>query len=266
MAPKIIIPDTLAIRVQGLFVTLGGHEILNNLDLDVQKGEILGVVGASGTGKSVLLRAILGMVPRTARTLGVLGVDMLRADDAQKVAIGQRVGLLFQQGALFSALTVQQNVEFVLKETYALSAADVADLARMKIALAGLPMSACDKFPSQLSGGMIKRAALARAIALDPEILFLDEPTAGLDPIGAQEFDILVRDLQKTLGLTVFMVTHDLHSLFLACDRIAALGDKRVLVCDTMENVRAFDHPWIHSYFNGPRAASIHTDGFLESH
>ncbi len=243
------------IAARGITVGFGGKLILEGLDLDVRRGEILGVVGGSGTGKSVLLRTIIGLNDRSAGTIEVFGEDMDQMSGSERQKIGRRWGVLFQQGALFSSLTVQQNVAIPLREHMHLPETLSDELARLKIEMAGLPADACGKYPSELSGGMIKRAALARALALDPDLVFLDEPTAGLDPIGAAEFDQLILRLRETLGLTVFMVTHDLDSLVTITDRIAVLGNRRVLVDGTFAELKSFDHPWVRSYFNGPRAA-----------
>jgi phospholipid/cholesterol/gamma-HCH transport system ATP-binding protein len=240
------------IRVRGLVTRFGVQTIHDGLDLDVRRGEVLGVVGGSGTGKSVLLKAIIGLVRPAAGTIQVLGDDTAALDDAARIRLQSRWGVLFQDGALFSSMTVSENIQVPLKEHTTLDPFTIAEVARIKIAMTGLPPSAGTKYPSELSGGMRKRAGLARALALDPEILFLDEPTAGLDPIGAAAFDDLIRNLQRSLGLTVFMVTHDLDSLRAICDRIAVLIDKRIVV-DTLEKLRLLDHPWIRQYFHGPR-------------
>ncbi len=245
------------IRVRDLSVGFGARMILEHLDIDVQQGEVLGVVGASGTGKSVLLRAIVGLTPRQSGHVEVFGVDMDMEAAARRRLVERRWGILFQHGALFSSLTVRQNVQVPLREYLDLGERLLNEIADVKIAMAGLKPDAGDKFPSELSGGMIKRAALARALALDPDIVFLDEPTAGLDPISAGEFDALIRNLQRTLGLTVFMVTHDLDSLATICDRIAVVGDKKILVQGDLETMLAFDHPWVQSYFCGPRARGL---------
>lgn len=242
------------IEVRGLVTRFGDHKVHDGLDLDVYRGEVLGVVGGSGTGKSVLLREIVGLMRPAAGSIKVFGADMLGASEAEHERIEQRWGVMFQDGALFSALTVAENVEVPMRGQTDLDAATRRALAELKIAMVGLPPNACDKHPSELSGGMRKRAGLARALALDPEIVFLDEPTAGLDPIGAADFDLLIRELQKTLGLTVFLVTHDLDSLHAICDRIAVLAEKKVLVTGTMAEMLKVDHPWIHAYFHGPRA------------
>lgn len=254
-------PRPSNIKVRGLTVAYGERTILENLDLDVYRGEVLGIVGASGTGKSVTLRAIVGLAPVRAGTIVVNGIDMRRADFAQRISVERRWGILFQQGALFSSLTVKQNVQLPLREYLHLDEDLLDDIALLKIALVGLRPDAADKYPSELSGGMIKRAALARALALDPEIVFLDEPTSGLDPISAGEFDDLIRSLQRTLGLTVFMVTHDLDSLASICDRIAVVGDKHILTSGTLEDMLNFEHPWVQAYFRGPRAHGIQTFG-----
>lgn len=245
------------IKVRDLTVGFGERTILEHLDLDVWRGEVLGVVGASGTGKSVTLRSIVGLAPIRAGSIEVSGVDMRHADMAKRLTVEKRWGILFQQGALFSSLTVKQNVQVPLREYLHLDEDLLEDIALLKISLVGLRPDAADKFPSELSGGMIKRAALARALALDPEIVFLDEPTSGLDPISAGEFDDLIRSLQRTLGLTVFMVTHDLDSLASICDRIAVVGDKRILTSGTLQDMLAFDHPWVQAYFHGPRARGL---------
>lgn len=242
---------------RGLTVGFSGNIILENLDIDVWRGEILGVVGGSGTGKSVLLRTIIGLNARLAGTVSILGQDIDMATAEQRVRIGRRLGVLFQQGALFSSLTVQQNVAVPLREHLRLPDRLADDLARLKVEMAGLPADACGKYPSELSGGMIKRASLARALALDPDVVFLDEPTAGLDPIGAAEFDQLTLRLRDTLGLTVFMVTHDLDSLVEITDRIAVLGNKKVLVDGTFAELKKVDHPWVNAYFNGSRAEHL---------
>jgi phospholipid/cholesterol/gamma-HCH transport system ATP-binding protein len=249
------------IRVRDLEVGFGERTIMKGLDLDVYRGEILGFVGASGQGKSVLTRAILGLVPKRGGTIEVFGEDIDTMSPAEHRAVERRWGVLFQQGALFSALTVRQNVQMPMREYLDLSSRLLDELAMLKIEMVGLKPDAADKLPSELSGGMIKRAALARALALDPEIVFLDEPTSGLDPIGAGDFDELIATLQRTLGLTVFMVTHDLDSLHSVCDRIAALGDGRILAEGTIEKMLASDHPWLRAYFHGKRARAVMADG-----
>jgi phospholipid/cholesterol/gamma-HCH transport system ATP-binding protein len=245
------------IRVRDLEVGFGERTIMKGLDLDVYRGEILGFVGASGQGKSVLTRTILGLVPRRAGTIEVFGQNLDELPAHVRRATERRWGVLFQQGALFSALTVKQNVQLPMREYLTLSERLLDELAMLKIEMVGLNPDAADKLPSELSGGMIKRAALARALALDPEILFLDEPTSGLDPIGAGDFDELIATLQRTLGLTVFMVTHDLDSLYSVCDRIAALGEGKILAAGTIETMLASDHPWLRAYFHGKRARVV---------
>lgn len=246
--------DDIAISIRGLRNAFGSQVVHEALDLDVRRGEILGVVGGSGTGKSVLMRAILGLRPAQAGRIEVFGRD-LDADPAARKAMERRAGVLFQDGALFSSLTVQENVEVPLKEHHPeLPRRLRCELARLKIRLAGLSADAGDKLPAQLSGGMRKRAGLARALALDPELLFLDEPTAGLDPIGAAAFDELLKTLKQALGLTVFLITHDLDTLYAICDRVAVLAEGRVLAIGSLADVERFDHPWLQEYFHGPRA------------
>jgi len=250
-----------AISIRGLVTRFGQQVVHDGLDLEVRRGEVLGVVGGSGTGKSVLLRTIVGLNRPAAGRIEVLGQDTSRLGDAEWRRLESRWGVLFQSGALFSSLTVAENIMVPLKEHAHLSARMKMELACLKIAMVGLPPDAGTKFPSQLSGGMKKRAGLARSLALDPELLFLDEPTAGLDPIGAAAFDELIRSLQQSLGLTVFMVTHDLDSLSAICDRIAVLVDRRIKV-DTMEHLLGDPHPWIRAYFHGPRGrAARHAEG-----
>jgi phospholipid/cholesterol/gamma-HCH transport system ATP-binding protein len=243
--------------VRGVTVSFGQQTVLENLDLDVYRGEILGFVGASGAGKSVLLRTVLGLNKKQAGTIRLFGVDLDEASEAERMQIDMRLGVLFQHGALFSALTVQENIQVPMREYLDLPQKLMDELARLKIELVGLAPDSAAKFPSELSGGMIKRAALARALALDPDLVFLDEPTSGLDPIGAAEFDELVEKLRDTMGLTVYMVTHDLDSLFSACDRIAVLGKKKVLIEGTIEEMLASEEPWVKSYFRGKRARQI---------
>jgi phospholipid/cholesterol/gamma-HCH transport system ATP-binding protein len=245
------------IRVRDLVVGFGERLIMKKLDLDVYRGEILGFVGPSGQGKSVLTRAILGLVPKREGSIEVFGENLDELSPKARQEVERRWGVLFQQGALFSALTVRQNVQVPMREYLDLSDRLLDELAMLKIEMVGLKPDAADKLPSELSGGMIKRAALARALSLDPEILFLDEPTSGLDPIGAGEFDELIGTLQRTLGLTVFMVTHDLDSLYTVCDRIAALGDGRIIAQGTVDAMEASDHPWVRSYFHGKRARAV---------
>ena len=243
-----------ALRVRGLSNSFGNQVVHKDLDLDVRTGEIIGVVGGSGTGKSVLMRAILGLRRPQAGTIEVLGVDALSEDVEERLKIERNSGVLYQNGALFSSLTVAENVMVPLKEHHHELPADlIHDLAILKIRLSGLEDSSADKFPSQLSGGMVKRAALARALALDPALLFLDEPTAGLDPISAAAFDQLILSLQRALGLTVFLITHDLDTLYTICNRVAVLADGRVLVNAPLSEVEKFDHPWVQEYFHGPR-------------
>lgn len=241
------------IRVTGLRTQFNEHTIHEDLNLEVRRGEVIGVVGGSGTGKSVLLRSIIGLQRPTAGKIEVFGQDVTSLSDSERRALEQRWGVLFQDGALFSSLTVAQNVMVPLKEHTDLPRALIEEITALKVAMVGLPEEACGKYPSELSGGMRKRAGLARALAMDPEILFLDEPTAGLDPIGAAAFDSLIKDLQETMKLTVFMVTHDLDSLFAICDRIAVLVDKHVMI-GTIESLLRESHPWIRDYFHGPRS------------
>ena len=243
----------LIVEVRGLVNRFGTQTIHQDLDLDIHRGEILGVVGGSGTGKSVLLRSIVGLRRPTAGSVKVFGEDLQRLGPTDRSRLERRFGVLFQAGALFSSLTVTENVALPLIEHAGLSRGDAEHLAGIKLALAGLPANAGAKYPSELSGGMVKRAALARALALDPDILFLDEPTAGLDPIGAAAFDELIRTLRDAMGLSVFLVTHDLDTLYAICDRIAVLSDKRVLIADTLERVAQTDDTWVQDYFHGPR-------------
>ncbi|WP_425523495.1 ABC transporter ATP-binding protein [Jiella flava] len=249
--------DGIIIRARDVDVSFGEKKILEHLSLDVRRGEILGFVGPSGAGKSVLLRTILGLNAKQGGTIEVFGIDYHAASEREKLSVERRWGVLFQHGALFSSLTVRENIEVPMREYLDLSPKLREDLARLKIDLVGLAPDAADKYPSELSGGMIKRAALARALALDPEIVFLDEPTSGLDPIGAADFDQLIMTLRDTLGLSVYMVTHDLDSLFQACDRIAVLGDRKVLVEGPLSKMLDYDHPWVKSYFHGKRARTV---------
>lgn len=250
--------DTLSdtapiIQIRELCNRFGDHVVHEHLNLDVYKGEIVGLVGGSGTGKSVLLRTILGLRRPNEGTIHVFGKSLFDLNDKERAIVERRFGVLFQQGALFSSLTTIENVAMPLIEHAGLHRAQAEDLALLKMVLAGLPVNAANRFPSELSGGMIKRAALARALALDPDILFLDEPTAGLDPIGASEFDQLILTLRNALGLTVFLVTHDLDTLYTICDRVAVLAEKHVLINDQLTHVEKFNHPWVQDYFNGPR-------------
>ncbi|MFT4012152.1 MAG: ABC transporter ATP-binding protein [Paracoccus sp. (in: a-proteobacteria)] len=248
------------IQVRGLRTQFGRHVVHDGLDLDLRRGEILGVVGGSGTGKSVLLRTIVGLNRPAAGAVRVLGQDVAALSGPAREALERRWGVMFQDGALFSALTVQENVEVPLRAVPGLSDAQREGLAQLKVSMAGLPWNANGKYPSDLSGGMKKRAGLARALALDPEIVFLDEPTAGLDPIGADAFDRLIVGLRDALNLSVFLVTHDLDTLHACCDRIAVLSQKRVLVTGTMADMLTVDDPWVHEYFHGPRARAAMTE------
>ncbi|WP_411817647.1 ABC transporter ATP-binding protein [Hyphococcus sp. DH-69] len=249
------------IEVSGLKTQFGDFVVHENLDLNVRQSEIIGVVGGSGTGKSVLMRAIIGLKRPSEGSVHVFGQDYYKADDKTRMAIEQRWGVLFQGGALFSSMTVAQNVMAPIREHMDVGEALAQDIAALKISMSGLPEEAGAKYPSELSGGMKKRAGLARALALDPEIVFLDEPTAGLDPIGAAKFDELIVNLKESLGLTVFMVTHDLDTLHSTCDRVAVLAEKRVIACGPLEEVRRNEHPWIQEYFSGPRGRAALASG-----
>lgn len=242
------------IRVRDLVTRFGLTVVHEGLDLDVRKGEILGVVGGSGAGKSVLLRIIISLMKPYSGTVEINGLPQAGLTSDELTQERRRWGVLFQDGALFSALTVAQNIQVPLREYFTMSQDLMDEIAALKISMVGLPPEAGAKYPSDLSGGMRKRAGLARALALDPDILFLDEPTAGLDPIGAADFDILIRQLKEALGLTVFLVTHDLDTLHAVCDRIAVLVDKRVIVVGTIDDLLEYDHPWVEEYFKGPRA------------
>jgi phospholipid/cholesterol/gamma-HCH transport system ATP-binding protein len=242
------------IRIRGLRNQFGAQVVHDNLDLDVRRGEIIGVVGGSGSGKSVLMRSIIGLREPDAGEIDVLGVNARSYKNEDRLAIERNIGVLFQDGALFSSLTVGENVQVPLKEHHPdLPDSLMYELALLKVKLAGLPADAIDKLPAQLSGGMRKRAGLARALALDPPLLFLDEPTAGLDPIGAAAFDKLTRSLQQALGLTVFLITHDLDTLYTICDRVAVLADRHVVAVAPLAEIELLDHPWVQEYFNGPR-------------
>lgn len=243
-----------AIRVSDLVVGFGRQIVLDHLTLDVRKGEIIGLVGASGGGKSVLMRTIIGLIPKRSGRIEVMGVEIGEAYGSATHAAAERWGILFQQGALFSSLTARQNVQFPLREKLVLSQELMDEIATAKLEMVGLAPEDGDKFPSQLSGGMTKRVALARALALDPPIVFLDEPTSGLDPIAAGDFDALIKTLQMTLGLTVFMVTHDLASLNTVCDRVAALADGKIAAIGAMSELLRSEHPWVKSYFHGKRS------------
>jgi phospholipid/cholesterol/gamma-HCH transport system ATP-binding protein len=249
--------ERLAIRIEDLVVGFGDRVVLDHLSLDVRQGEILGLVGASGGGKSVLLRTIIGLIPMRQGRIEVLGMN-LGAHRVASNAMGGRWGVLFQHGALFSSLTVLQNVQFPMREHLQVSERLMRDVAMAKLEMVGLRPEDAAKVPAELSGGMTKRAALARALALDPEIVFLDEPTSGLDPIAAGEFDALIRTLQKTLRLTVLMATHDLNSVTGVCDRVAALADGRIVTVGSMATVLASSHPWVQAYFGGERARALH--------
>jgi phospholipid/cholesterol/gamma-HCH transport system ATP-binding protein len=243
------------IQVRDVVVGFRDRVVLDHLSLDVYRGEVLGFVGGSGAGKSVLLRTIIGLVPKRTGNIEVLGANLDTVNDDELQAIERRWGILFQQGALYSSLTVRQNIQFPIREYLDLSDRLLDEIAVAKLEMVGLSPDVQEKYPSELSGGMTKRVALARALALDPEIVFLDEPTSGLDPIGAGEFDELIKTLQQTLGLTVFMVTHDLDSLHEVCDRIAVLVEGKVILEGPMEVMLASEHPWLKAYFRGKRAA-----------
>jgi len=242
------------VRVRGLDAGFSGKLVLHGLNLDIYRGEVLGCVGGSGTGKSVLLRTILGLVDKRGGSIEIFGRDVDTLTQAEFGSLERRIGVMFQHGALFSGLTVKQNVELPMREHLRISPQLAGELAMLKIELAGLAPDAAHKYPAELSGGMTKRAALARALALDPELVFLDEPTSGLDPIGAAEFDELISTLQRTLGLTVFMVTHDLDSLYSICDRIAALAEGKVIAEGPIAAMLSSEHPWLRAYFHGKRA------------
>lgn len=242
------------ISVRGLVTRFGDHTVHDGLNLDVRRGEIIGIVGGSGTGKSVLLQAVVGLLKPKAGQITVFGENVRDTSPQDYRRLRRRWGVMFQDGALFSSLNVQQNVEAPMREQLDLSDETRAALAAIKVRMVGLPENALPKMPSELSGGMRKRAGFARAIALDPEIVFLDEPTAGLDPIGAAAFDTLIAQLRRALGLTVFLVTHDLDSLHAICDRVAVLAEGRVLATGTMAEMLNVDHPWVQAYFKGPRA------------
>jgi phospholipid/cholesterol/gamma-HCH transport system ATP-binding protein len=242
-----------AIRVRDLVVGFGRQIVIDHLSLDVRRGEILGLVGASGGGKTVLMRTIIGLIPRRSGEIEVMGT----ANGHNAISAAEKWGILFQQGALFSSLTVRQNIQFPLRENLELSQMLMDEIATAKLEMVGLRPQDGDKFPSELSGGMTKRVALARALALDPAIVFLDEPTSGLDPIAAGDFDALIKTLQKTLGLTVFMVTHDLASLNTVCDRVAALADGKIVAIGPMREVLESSHPWVRAYFHGKRSQML---------
>lgn len=246
-----------ALRVRDLRVVLDDKTILDGLDLDIRRGEILGVIGASGSGKSVLARTILGLLPKAGGVIEMFGQDLDAITQEQRRALEQRCGVMFQHGALFSSLTIAENIQLPMRELLHLSPALMTEMAMLKLEMVGLPGDAAEKYPAQLSGGMTKRAALARALALDPEVLFLDEPTSGLDPIAADSFDQLLLTLKASLNLTVMMITHDLSSLHATCDRIAAIARGKVIAVGTLRDLLAHDDPWLRGYFAGERGRTI---------
>jgi phospholipid/cholesterol/gamma-HCH transport system ATP-binding protein len=241
------------IRVRGIVNRFGHQVVHDGLDLDVMPGEVFGIVGGSGSGKSVLLRTMLGLQRPSSGTVEIDGHEITKASPAELQAVKRRYGVTFQQGALFTSLTVAQNVQLPIAEYYAASEGTLDELAELKIRMVGLPSDAADKYPAQLSGGMVKRAALARALALDPALLFLDEPTSGLDPISAAAFDRLVLYLQKNLSLTVVMITHDLDTIFRTCNRIGVIVDRQ-MISGTLDEIVRHEHPWIREYFHGERS------------
>ncbi len=244
----------VVLRAKDLVAGFGDQVVLDHLSLEVFAGEIRGVVGGSGSGKSVLLRTIIGLLPKRGGSIEILGVAMDRASDEELRALERRWGIMFQQGALFSSITVRENLQFAMREYLDISDKLLDEMAVAKLEMVGLAPADADKYPSELSGGMTKRVALARALALDPEFVFLDEPTSGLDPIAAGEFDELIKTLQTTLGLTVFMVTHDLESVYRVCDRVAVLADGKVVAVGSIAQVLRSKHPWVQTYFAGSRA------------
>ncbi|MCB1505919.1 MAG: ATP-binding cassette domain-containing protein [Hyphomicrobiaceae bacterium] len=247
------------IRIRDLVVGFGDRTVLDGVSVDVNQGEIFGFVGGSGSGKSVLLRTVIGLIQSRSGTIDVLGHRLTGASQEQRRQIERRWGILFQQGALFSSLSVIENVQFPMREFLDLSPRMLNEVARLKLELVGLDAKDCDKFPSELSGGMIKRVALARALALDPELVFLDEPTSGLDPISAGDFDALIRTMQQTLGLTVFMITHDLQSLYTVCDRVGVLADGKVVAIGSIQEILKSPHAWVQEYFRGHRASALNS-------
>ncbi|MGJ8526995.1 ABC transporter ATP-binding protein [Maritalea sp.] len=245
------------ISLSELSVGFGDRLVLDGLSFSIRRGDVVGVIGPSGCGKSVSMRALLGLVPTRSGLIEILGKDLAKVEPKELVKTRQKIGVLFQQGALFSSLTVQENVELPMREHFRLNPDLIGQTARAKIEMAGLPKHAANLYPSELSGGMIKRAALARALALDPQLLFLDEPTAGLDPIGAAAFDNLILELRAAFDLTVFMITHDLDSLGAICDDLVVLSKGKLMCQGTLNEVRMHDDPWIKQYFGGPRARRI---------
>lgn len=246
--------EDVVLQARDIDIAFGSKHILKGLNLDIKRGEILGFVGGSGAGKSVLMRSVLGLIKRQGGSIHLFGEDYDNVSEIERIRLDRRIGVLFQHGALFSALTVKENIQMPMREYLALSQELMDELAAIKIRLVGLPADAGDKYPSELSGGMVKRAALARALSLDPELVFLDEPTSGLDPIGAADFDQLLVSLRDSLGLTVMMVTHDLDSLHATCDRIAVLRECRVFVTGTLADMMKVEEPWVKAYFRGPRS------------
>ena len=250
----------IVVSVRALEVAFDGKIVLDRLDLDIFRGEILGVIGASGSGKSVLARTILGLVPKSSGVVEMFGSDIDALSERERRAMEQRCGVMFQHGALFSSLTIAENIELPMRESLHLSQGLLTEMALLKLDLVGLPRDAAAKYPSQLSGGMTKRAALARALALDPEILFLDEPTSGLDPLSADAFDQLLLTLAGSLNLTVMMITHDLSSLHTTCDRIAAIARGKIIAIGTLRDLLVHDDPWLKAYFAGERGRTIFAD------
>ncbi|MFN3835404.1 MAG: ABC transporter ATP-binding protein [Glycocaulis sp.] len=245
------------IEVRGLRTAFGSHVVHDGLDLEIRRGEVLGIVGGSGSGKSVLFHAILGLKKPERGEIFFDGKPMTQLSMEERRRMERRWGVLFQGSALFSSLTVRENICAPIREHVEMSEQLMHEIADLKLGLAGLGLEAADKYPSELSGGMKKRAGLARALALDPEILFLDEPTAGLDPISAAAFDTLLAEIAPTLGITVVMITHDLDTLHAACNRVAAIADKRIVAVDTLHKLAEHEHPWIRSYFGGPRGRAV---------